>query len=149
MSALTARPPTPPHPVWRFSVIVVLALAAGDAASGIAAAAVGGTGRPSGAGITGALLLAVALAGQAAAHHAVRTGRHRPLRLCLTVLVAWHAACTTALFLACATSGRVHDVEPVVFSAVLAAAGCWTARSAARQVGRGHRCPPQHRPSAP
>ncbi|MEU4218114.1 hypothetical protein [Actinoplanes sp. NPDC026623] len=136
MSSLTARPATPPTSLWRFTAAVVLAVASVDAVAGIATATAGGTWRPNGAGITGALLLAVALAGHAAAVHAVRTGRTRPLRLCLTVLVAWHASCTTAMIFACTAYGHTLDPGPIVFSALLAAAACWTSRAAPAAMRR-------------
>lgn len=139
MSTLTARPPLRPSPTWQLSVIVVLAVSAGDAAGGIVTTAatdtLGGMWQPSSTGITSVFLLAVTLAGQAAVHHAVRTGRHRPLRLCLTVLVAWYSGCTAALISASLLYGQLLDAGPIGFAALLAAAACWTSRAAGRQFG--------------
>jgi hypothetical protein len=141
MATLTPRTPLRPTITWRVVLIGVLAAACGDATGGILAGdtthrVAASTSPFSPAAITGALLLTVALVGQLAAHHAIRTGHHRPLRLCLTVLVVWYAGCAAAMLTASLLHGHLVNRPVLVLAMLLAAAGCWTARTTARQIGR-------------
>lgn len=141
MATLTPRTPLRPTITWRVVLIGVLAAACGDATGGILASHTT-TNHPTavspvnGAAATGVLLLTAALLGQLAAHHAIRTGRHRPLRWCLTALVVWYAACAAALLTASIVHGQLVDGPVLAFAVLLAAAGSWTARRTARQIGR-------------
>lgn len=140
MATLTPRTPLRPTIAWRAVLVGVLAAACGDATGGILASnttSYPATASPiNAAATTGALLLTVAVLGQLAAHHAIRTGRHRPLRWCLTLLVVWYAACAAALLTASMVHGQLVDGPVLAFAVLLAAAGCWTARRTTRQIGR-------------
>lgn len=140
MATLTPRTPLRPHRTWQVVLIGVLATACGDATGAILASDTTHhltTAPPlNTAAITGSLLLTVALVGQVAAHHAIRTGHHRPLRACLTVLVVWYTACAAALLTASIQRGHLVNGPVLLFAALLAAAGCWTARTTTRQIGR-------------
>lgn len=140
MATVTPRTPLRPHLAWRVVLIGVLAAAAGDATGGILTADVTprltSTPPVNGAALTGAALLTVALLGQLAAHHAIRTGQHRPLRICLTLLVIWYAGCATALVTASLVHGHLVGGPVLALAVLLAAAGAWTARTTAHQIGR-------------
>ncbi|HEX8628760.1 MAG TPA: hypothetical protein VF755_11375 [Catenuloplanes sp.] len=144
MVTLTARAPAAPCPWWRLLVATVLAATASHAVRlmlddaayhGHAFDVLRTLPLLGGPTVRGVALLTLTITAYGAAHDAVNTGRLRPLRVCLTVLVAWYATRAAGL----AGAALLHQEPPewpqLVLAILIAAGACVAARSTARHLG--------------
>lgn len=139
-----ARLPALPSISWRTVVVVVLAKAAWDSV-GLLAGDVVYQG-PSydvlrsmppvgGMRARGILLAALTIAALLSAHTATRTGRDRPLRLCLAFYAVWYMTWAAGIAGAWLYHGRILSWGAPASVVVVAVLALLAARATPRQIG--------------
>lgn len=139
-----ARWPDLPSIPWRSVVTVVLAkaswdtvgLLAGDAAyAGPSYDVLRSMPPVGGMRLRGLLLAALTVAALIAAHRAARTGREKPLRVCLSLYAVWYMGWAVGLACAWLYHGKVLSWDGPVSVLVVAVIALLAARATPRQIG--------------